>query len=106
MIWPANGGTINISGIANDAPGGVVNPGQRVTFNGPFSSNDNFLTITGAVSGQSVFHVSCSDDDMDGENTNDVQPQLPGKAQDCGKFEGNGKSNDCELHQQRGCWTA
>jgi hypothetical protein len=94
MIWPANGGTINISGIANNAPGGVVNPGQRVTFTGPFSSNDNFLTITGAVSGQSVFHVSCSDKDMDGLTaSNDVQPQLPGKAQDCGKFEGNGKAN-------------
>jgi hypothetical protein len=94
LIWPAGAGTINISGIANDAPGGVVNPGQRVTFNGPFPSNDNVLNISGAANGQSTFHVSCSDDDMDGENTNDVQPQLPGKSQDCGKFEGNGKGNE------------
>lgn len=93
MIWPADAGTVNISGVANDAPGGVVNPGQRVTFNGPFSVNDQVLNITGASNGQSVFHVSCSDADMDGRtSTNLEQQQLPGKAQDCGKFQGNGKS--------------
>lgn len=93
LIWPSGAGTINISGIANDAPGGVVNPGQRVTFSGPFAVNDQVLNITGAMSGQSVFHVSCSDADMDGRtSTNLEQAQLPGKAQDCGKFQGNGKT--------------
>lgn len=93
LIWPSNGGTINISGIANNAPGGVVNPGQRVTFTGPFSSNDLFLNISGAANGQSTFHVSCSDKDMDGLTaTNLSQQQLPGKTQDCGKFEGDGKA--------------
>ncbi len=98
LIWPSNGGTINISGIANDAPGGVVNPGQRVTFSGPFSSNDQVLNISGAATGQSTFHVSCSDRDMDGlSSSNDAQQQLPGKAQDCGKFAGNGKANSSSL---------
>ena len=92
LIWPSTGGTINISGIANDAPGGVVNPGQRVTFTGPWTTNDLFLNISGAQTGQSQFHVSCSDRDMDGITaTNLEQQQLPGKTQDCGKFEGNGK---------------
>ncbi|MBK7234870.1 MAG: hypothetical protein IPI02_04260 [Sterolibacteriaceae bacterium] len=92
LIWPSTAGTINISGIANDAPNGVVNPGQKVTFSGPFSSNDLFLNISGAVSGQSNFHVSCSDKDMDGlTSTNLSQQQVAGKAQDCGKFEGDGK---------------
>lgn len=93
LIWPSTGGTIQIGGIANDAPGGVVNPGQRVTFTGPWSTNDLFLNISGAASGRSTFHVSCSDKDMDGLTlTNLEQTQLPGKTQDCGKFAGNGKA--------------
>lgn len=93
LVWPVGAGTINISGIANDAPGGVVNAGQRVTFSGPFAVNDQVLNITGASTGQSVFHVSCSDADMDGRtSTNLEQAQLPGKSQDCGKFQGNGKA--------------
>ncbi len=92
MIWPGPG-DIKISGITNDAPGGVVSPGQKVTFKGPFSVNDQYLNITGAVTGRSTFHVSCSDADMDGRtSTNLSQQQLPGKAQDCGKFEGDGKA--------------
>lgn len=93
MIWPSTGGTINISGIANDAPDGVVKPGQKVTFSGPFSSNDLYLNLSGAVNGQSTFHVSCSDKDMDGLTaTNLSQQQLQDKTQDCGKFEGDGKA--------------
>ena len=93
LIWPSSGGTVNVSGIANDAAGGVVNPGQRVTFKGPFASNDLFLTISGAQNGQSTFHVSCSDKDMDGLTaTNLSQLQLPGKSQDCGKDQGDGKA--------------
>ena len=93
LVWPATAGTVNISGIVNNAPGGVVNPGQRVTFTGPFAVNDLFLNVSGAVTGQSTFHVSCSDADMDGRtSTNLSQQQLPGKAQDCGKFQGDGKA--------------
>jgi len=39
-------------------------------------------------SGQSIFHLSCSDDEMDGETDDQAYPQ------DCGRPEGNGKSND------------
>jgi hypothetical protein len=93
LIWPSGGGTVNISGIANNAPGGVVNPGQKVVFTGPFSTNDQVLNITGGATGSSTFHVSCSDKDMDGLTlTNLEQQQLPGKSQDCGKFQGNGKA--------------
>ena len=92
LIWPTTGGTINISGIGNNATGGLVRPGQRVTFTGPWTTNDLFLSISGAQSGQSTFHVSCSDDDMDGENTNAQQEQVSPQGGDCGKFEGNGKN--------------
>jgi len=39
-------------------------------------------------SGQSIFHLSCSDDEMDGETDNPAYPR------DCGRPEGNGKSNE------------
>ena len=39
-------------------------------------------------SGQSKFHLSCSDDEMDGETDDQAYPQ------DCGRPEGNGKSNE------------
>ena len=95
MIWPSSEPAIKISGVANDAPGGVVNPGQRVTFTGPFASNDQIVSISGGRTGQSTFHVSCSDKDMDGlTSTNLAQAQLPGKSQDCGKFEGDGKQGN------------
>jgi hypothetical protein len=78
VIW--GGDTINVSGTDNDAPGGVVNTGQAVTFFGPFSSNDVFVDIGGSIDGFSKFHVSCSDDDF---NTPD----------DCGKPAGDGKGD-------------
>jgi hypothetical protein len=98
LIWPTNDrngnplGPITISGIANDAPGGMVNPGQKVVFADAWGTNDLYLTISGSTTGQSTFHVSCSDADMDGENDDLEQAQLPGKSQDCGKYEGNGKA--------------
>ncbi|MCZ6774313.1 MAG: hypothetical protein O7G83_20335, partial [Proteobacteria bacterium] len=78
VIW--TGDTINVSGPSNDAPGGVVNNGQAVTFSGPFSSNDVFVNITGSIGGFSKFHVSCSDNDF---NTPD----------DCGNVAGDGKGD-------------
>jgi hypothetical protein len=102
LIWPSNEGTIYISGIKNDAPVeasgtykglGKVTPGQTVVFADAWSTNDLYLNISGALSGKSTFHVSCSDADMDGlTSTNLKQQQLPGKKQDCGKFEGDGKA--------------
>jgi|GEM_PF-2926837 len=77
VTW--TGGDINISGLPNNAPNGDVTTGQHVTFFGPFSSNDVFINITGAVSGQSKFHMSCSDEDFNSPD-------------DCGKLAGNAKS--------------
>ena len=90
LIWNGSG-QINISGIANDAPGGNVSPGDVVTFPGPFAQNDNVLLISGAASGESKFHISCSDFEMDGETDNATFPN------DCGRPEGNGKSNESGL---------
>lgn len=100
MVW--TGGTVTVSGVPNDAPSGVVNNGDEVTFSGPFSNNDVVVTLTGAVSGTSTFHVSCSDGDMDGDtDTNDDQSQVAGYSRDCRKSQGNGKGgsgiNDWEL---------
>ena len=44
-----------------------------------------FVTTTGGF--QSEFHLSCSDDEMDGETDDPAYPQ------DCGRPEGNGKDN-------------
>lgn len=69
---------------------GVQNsvPGQEITFAGfAGSPNDVFWEIfdtSGAKLGESSFHLSCSDSDMNG-------------AEDCGKAQGNGKSNDAGL---------
>jgi len=87
LIWGGSG-PITVSGPNNDAPGGVVNSGDEVTFSGPFLNNDVFVTIAGAVNGESKFHVSCSDGDMNGETDDPTFPQ------DCGKAEGDGKDND------------
>ncbi len=79
VIW--TGADITVSGLPNDAPGGAVSNNQKVTFFGPFSQNDVLVDIAGAVSGQSKFHMSCSDDDFNSPD-------------DCGKPAGNSKNND------------
>ncbi len=61
-----------------------VNPGEEATFFGPFDNNDVIVDIVGAVTGQSEFHVSCSDEDF-----NDPT--------DCGKPAGDGKSNEAQF---------
>jgi len=63
-----------------------------VTFFGPFSDNDVVVTIVGG--GESVFHVSCSDKDMDGDTaTNEDEVQVSPLGRDCGKSQGNGKGS-------------
>jgi uncharacterized cupredoxin-like copper-binding protein len=62
-----------------------VQPGNRITFQEANTGNDVTMTIyeagTKTVIGNSVFHVSCSDADMNG-------------TEDCGKPEGDGKTTD------------
>lgn len=98
MTWDGPSG-IQVSGPANDAAGTVLN-GDVVTFFGPFADNDVIVDISGAVSGQSTFHTSCSDKDMDGAtDTNDQQQQVSSLGRDCGKFEGNGKGDNGNINQ-------
>ena len=85
---------LNATPTAVPAPGDLitVKNGDEVTFVRPAdSSNDVFVNF--ADGRYSVFHMSCSDDDMDGESTDDVQPQVPPYTNDCGKWEGDGKDN-------------
>jgi hypothetical protein len=92
MVW--TGGPITVSGPANDAPGGQVGNGDEVTFFGPFSNNDVIVGLSGAQNGESKFHVSCSDRDMDGDTTtNEDQQQVSSFGRDCGKFQGDGKGS-------------
>ncbi|MBT8110567.1 MAG: hypothetical protein KJO27_07555 [Gammaproteobacteria bacterium] len=80
LIW-TGAGPITAAGPNNTV---TVDTGDEATFVGPFSNNDVVVNISGAVNGQSVFHVSCSDEDF-----NDPS--------DCGKLSGNGKGNDSGL---------
>jgi hypothetical protein len=79
VIWD---GTAAISNIAVTNGGGVsatsAVPGDPITVVGPFKDNDVVVTFNGGSNGQSVFHVSCSDEDFNGSD-------------DCGKLAGDGK---------------
>ncbi|WP_371375149.1 hypothetical protein [Thalassotalea aquiviva] len=80
MIW--NGA----SGVDIETENGQlfsnVQNGNKITFD--VLENDTDLFISGAVTGTSRFHKSCSDADMDGNN-------------DCGTAQGNGKDNNSGL---------
>ncbi len=93
MIWngtqavtiTAWDGAVDSDLIGNFGP---LNPGDEVTV-GPLSGpNDSIWEIFDAASGQKIgeskFHRSCSDSDMNGP-------------EDCGKAEGNGKQNDSDF---------
>ncbi|NNF16933.1 MAG: hypothetical protein HKN70_09310, partial [Gammaproteobacteria bacterium] len=90
MIWDGTADPIRVkawkgnvgSDLLLDQSGITV--GDKVTVAGLAGSpNDVFWEIFsgGTRIGTSKFHLSCSDDDMDGE-------------EDCGKRQGNGKSDD------------
>jgi hypothetical protein len=66
-----------------------VQPGNRITFQEANTGNDVEMTIYAAgtttpVYGSSVFHVSCSDDNMNGTD-------------DCGTNQGDGKADDATM---------
>jgi len=58
-----------------------VQNGNKITFNAAGLGNDVELALSGAVNGSSKFHVSCSDQNMNGP-------------EDCGSNQGNGKDDD------------
>jgi hypothetical protein len=79
MIWQG-ANNVNILTEGGESITGINN-GDVVTFGTVGLGNDVELTLSGGASGTSEFHVSCSDNDMDGP-------------EDCGTSQGNGKSDD------------
>jgi hypothetical protein len=84
VIWDGEG-AIEMTGLnmGTTSASGAINPGDEVTFFGPYSDNDVIVDIVslGGVpgeTGQSTFHVSCSDADFNSPD-------------DCGKLAGDGK---------------
>jgi cysteine-rich repeat protein len=81
LVWDGLGG-INIVSEVGQVINGVDN-GDVIVLDTPRrqTGNDVEIFLSGAVTGQSQFHISCSDQDMDG-------------SEDCGKRLGDGKTND------------
>ncbi len=81
VTWPEDQPAVTVTlgtGLTDSSicEGGAVLPGQEVTFFTDGSTNDVFVDISGAVNGESKFHLSCSDKDMDADTaTNEAQPQ-------------------------------
>lgn len=90
FVWDGPG-PVNITAFDGSVGSRVVqtisgiDTGDLVTVEG-FSgrSNDVQFQISGAVNGVSEFHISCSDQDMNGP-------------EDCGKLQGDGKRNQSGL---------
>jgi hypothetical protein len=95
LIWNGSGpiDLQGLNGLTTDFSS--ADPGDEVTFFGPGGTNDVFVDISGSVQGQSTFHLSCSDDDMDADTESNAQQlQVSPAGQDCGKFQGDGKNKD------------
>lgn len=80
LIWNGAGPIDILSETGQSITG--INTGDAISL--LTESNDTDVSISGAVNGMSTFHVSCSDNEMDGN-------------EDCGKPQGNGKSDDLNL---------
>lgn len=81
--WKGSVGSTLLADIGN------IIPGEEVTVSGHAGSPNDvtweiFSNGTTNKIGESIFHVSCSDGEMNG-------------AEDCGKHQGNGKDNDAGL---------
>ncbi len=90
VIWDGEG-PIEVTGVnmGTTSASGTISPGDEVTFFGPYNSNDVVVDIVSldnlaAETGQSTFHVSCSDDDFNSPD-------------DCGKLAGDGKKDAADL---------
>ncbi|BCG63942.1 MAG: hypothetical protein methR_P1692 [Methyloprofundus sp.] len=84
MIWNgANGTTITTAAGQVFAD---VQTGNQITFtvNRDLYGNDYAVTLSGATTGSSEFHLSCSDDAME-------------SPADCGSAQGNNKNNEAGL---------
>jgi hypothetical protein len=94
VIWDGPG-SVNLTrgnGVAS-LSASQVDPGDVLTIFTDGSTNDVFVDISGSVNGESKFHISCSDRDMNAADDNQEQQQLPpDESQDCGKFQGDAKS--------------
>lgn len=78
LIW--NGpGPVDIVSEGGEVFSNIAN-GDLIVLNTAGLGNDVDVSISGAVSGSSRFHVSCSDEEMNGP-------------EDCGSNQGNGKDN-------------
>jgi hypothetical protein len=82
MVWDGPNGVNFQTNFGQSITG--VNKGDVVRFNTTGSGNDFPVNITGAVTGQPVFHISCSDSEMNGP-------------EDCNKRQGNNKDNSTSL---------
>ncbi len=82
LIWDGADG-INIVTAGDQVINGINN-GDLVVIVVADLGNDVDVTISGAASGVSRFHVSCSDQEMNGP-------------EDCGSSLGNSKDNDAGL---------
>jgi hypothetical protein len=85
MVWNGPNG-VNVLTEGGQLFENVQN-GNQITFSTAGLGNDVDLTLSGAVNGTSTFHVSCSDDGMNG-------------AEDCGSNQGNGKNDDSGLNNE------
>ena len=99
VIWNGAGPIeIEIGDGLVDSSASSANPGDAVTFFTDGSTNDTIVNIAGV--GQSTFHVSCSDKDMDGATeTNEDQGQVSPAGRDCGKDQGDGKGDSGFINQ-------
>jgi len=82
LVWGGTG-VINVT----TELGQVINNisvEEEIALNTEGADNDLVITISGAINGKSTFHLSCSDEDMNGP-------------EDCGKAQGDGKTSDPAL---------
>ncbi len=87
--WKGSVGSTLLADVDGIQTGGVPGSAAEVSVSGYAGSPNDvvwevFAAGTSTKLGESEFHLSCSDDDMDG-------------ADDCGKRQGNGKGNDASL---------
>ena len=85
MVWSGVSGVDIVTEVGQQFHN--VQNGNQITFDTEGAGNDVELTLNGGVNGSSRFHISCSDQEMNG-------------AEDCGNNQGDGKGNDSFLNNQ------